>query len=67
VAKFDSQGTRLWTRLYGTYDFDWADGIVAVPGGAVVSGTTHAGLAPGSIDQITFTNIFVVRVCDRDL
>ncbi len=60
VAKYDAQGTALWTRQFGTPSFDHAYGIATDRQGAVyISGSTY-----GSLDgnrRVGQSDLFVAK------
>ncbi|MFY0539496.1 hypothetical protein [Nannocystis pusilla] len=47
VAKFDPQGVKLWTKQFGTSNYDSAWGVAAGPNGAIVVAGTTAGSFDG--------------------
>ncbi len=46
LRKYDSAGTELWTRQFGTSEWDQANGVVSHGGGVYVAGWT-TGALPG--------------------
>jgi hypothetical protein len=63
VSKFDPAGNLLWTRLQGTNDFDYADGVAAdALGNVYVTGSTGGNLAsPNSGSTLGGNDAFVVK------
>ncbi|PCC67870.1 hypothetical protein SAMN02745121_07906 [Nannocystis exedens] len=48
VAKFDPQGVKLWTKQFGTSNYDSAWGVATGPNGVIVVAGTTAGSFDGN-------------------
>ena len=60
LRKYPPNGTQVWTRQFGTADYDAVYGMVSDPKGVVAVGTTHGAFEgqtnPGDRD------VFLVRI-----
>lgn len=61
VVKYDSAGTKQWTRQFGSGGDDEGDGIAAdAQGNVYVAGSTRGGVLDGNVNAGSF-DLFVVK------
>lgn len=66
LAKFTTDGARIWSRYWGGPDVDWAFTLTTIPSGdIIIGGSTHSDsgiAAPGQlIDRYSFWDAYLAR------
>ena len=67
VAKYDSNGSRIWTKIFGTSSFDGANNVVASSGSGTsiyVVGETLGNLNGQTNNNVGLSDAFVIKLTD---